>query len=153
MPLVVDQINDMISAGVPLEKITEFKENKILEMQQADIPIEKITEAFGSKKYDRTDIQNYWKSISKKVKKEVNPADKVDFSQIKSIDDIPKEVNAADRIEKYLFGTDERYQFKPYMEKALGNSGLNKIIKYHSGGGWGYEVDAPVPDGTGFLEN
>ena len=47
MPLVVDQINDMISAGVPLEKITEFKENKILEMNQADIPIEKITEAFG----------------------------------------------------------------------------------------------------------
>ena len=152
MPLVVDQINDMISAGVPLEKITEFKENKILEMQQADIPVEKITEAFGSKKYDRTDIQNYWKSISEEVKKEVNPADKVDFSQIKSIDDIPKEVNAADRIEKYLFGTDERYQFKPYMEKALGNSGLNKIIKYHSGGGLGYEVDAPVPDGTGFLE-
>ena len=69
MPLVVDQINDMISAGVPLEKITEFKENKILEMQQADIPIEKITEAFGSKKYDRTDIQNYWKSISEEVKK------------------------------------------------------------------------------------
>jgi hypothetical protein len=152
MPLVVDQINDMISAGVPLEKITEFKENKILEMQQADIPIEKITEAFGSKKYDRTDIQNYWKSISEEVKKEVNPADKVDFSQIKSIDDIPKEVNAADRIEKYLFGTDERYQFKPYMKKALGNAGLNKIIKYHSGGGLGYEVDAPVPDGTGFLE-
>ena len=109
MPLVVDQINDMISAGVPLEKITEFKENKILEMQQADIPVEKITEAFGSKKYDRTDIQNYWKSISEEVKKEVNPADKVDFSQIKSIDDIPMEVNYADRIEKYLFGTDERY--------------------------------------------
>ena len=119
MPLVVDQINDMISAGVPLEKITEFKENKILEMQQADIPVEKITEAFGSKKYDRTDIQNYWKSISEEVKKDINPVDKVDFSQIKSIDDIPKEVNAADRIEKYLFGTDERYQFKPYMEKSL----------------------------------
>ena len=152
MPLVVDQINDMISAGVPLEKITEFKENKILEMNQADIPIEKITEAFGQKKYDRTDIKNYWKSISEEVKKDVNPADKVDFSQITSIDDIPKEVNAADRIEKFLFGTDERYQFKPYFEKALGNSGVNKIIKYHSGGGLGYEVDAPAPDGTGFLE-
>ena len=69
--------------------------------------------------------------FSEEVKKDVNPADKVDFSQITSIDDIPKEVNAADRIEKFLFGTDERYQFKPYFEKALGNSGVNKIIKYN----------------------
>jgi len=152
MPVIVDQINDMIKAGVPIQEINNFKENKILEMKQADIPVEKITETFGDVKYDRTDIKNYWKSISEEVKKDINPADEVDFSQIKSIEDIPKEVNAADRIEKFLFGTDDRYQFKPYFKKALGNSGLNKIIKYHSGGGWGYEVDVPQPEGTGFLE-
>ena len=32
MPLVVDQINDMIKAGVPVPEINKFKENKILEM-------------------------------------------------------------------------------------------------------------------------
>jgi hypothetical protein len=144
MPLIVDQINDMISAGVPTEKINQFKENKILEMKQADVPAEKINEAFGGVKYDRKDIKKYWDSIAKETKKEID-------LPIISDDEISND-NAANRIEKFMFGTDERYQFKPYVEKALGSSGLNKIIKYHSGGGWGYEVDVPEPEGTGFLE-
>ncbi len=152
MPVIVDQINDMVKAGVPVDQINKFKEEKILEMRQADIPPEKIYETFGSTKYTKDEIRKYWQSISKEVEQDVNPADQVDFSQMKSYEDIPKEVNAADRIQKFLLGTDERYQFKPYFEKAIGNSGLNKIIKYHSEGEWGFEVDAPEPEGTGFLE-
>ena len=152
MPVIVDQINDMVKAGVPVDQINKFKEEKILEMRQADIPPETIYETFGSTKYTKDEIRKYWQSISKQVEQDVNPADQVDFSQIKSYEDIPKEVNAADRIQKFLLGTDERYQFKPYFEKAIGNSGLNKIIKYHSEGEWGFEVDAPEPEGTGFLE-
>ena len=30
MPLVVDQINDMINAGVPIEQINKFKEDKLI---------------------------------------------------------------------------------------------------------------------------
>ena len=58
MPLVVDQINDMIKAGVPVPEINKFKENKILEMRQADIPPEKISEAFGAVPYDRKEIKD-----------------------------------------------------------------------------------------------
>ena len=152
MPLVVDQINDMISAGVPLEKITEFKENKILEMKQADIPVEKITQAFGDIKYNRTDIKKYWQSISKEVEKDVKPDENIDYSRISDVDEDVEVGATADKIEKFLFGTDERYQFKPYFERAIGSSGINKIIKYHSGGGLGFETEQPEPDGTGFLE-
>jgi len=48
MPVIVDQINDMIKAGVPVDQINKFKENKVLEMRQADIPPEKILENIGS---------------------------------------------------------------------------------------------------------
>ena len=145
MPVIVDQINDMIQSGVPIDQINKFKENKILEMRQSDIPPEKISEAFGAVPYNREDIKEYWKSISKEVEKDVG------YPEILTEDQIPDD-NAADRIEKFLFGSDERYQFKPYFEKAIGNSGINKIIKYHSEGKWGFEVDQPQPEGTGFLE-
>ena len=145
MPVIVDQINDMIQSGVPIDQINKFKENKILEMRQSDIPPEKISEAFGAVPYNREDIKEYWKSISKEVEKDVG------YPEILTEDQIPDD-NAADRIEKFLFGSDERYQFKPYFEKAIGNSGINKIIKYHSDGKWGFEVDQPQPEGTGFLE-
>lgn len=145
MPLVVDQINDMISAGVPVEKINEFKTSKILEMKQSGIPEEKISEAFNIKTYNRDKIKNYWQSISKEVENDIN------YPSILTEDQTPDD-NAADRIQKFLLGSDERYQFKPYLERALGNSGLNKIIKYHSNGEWGYDVGTPQPEGTGFLE-
>ena len=74
------------------------------------------------------------------------------ITKMESIEDIPKEINAAERIEKFLLGDDQRYQFLPYVERALGNSGTNKILKYHSNGEWGFEVDLPEPEGTGFLE-
>ena len=145
MPVIVDQINDMIKAGVPVDQINKFKENKVLEMRQADIPPEKISEAFGAVPYNREDIREYWKSISKEVEKDVG------YPEILTEDEISND-NAGDRIEKFLLGNDERYQFKPYFEKAIGNSGINKIIKYHSEGKWGFEVDQPQPEGTGFLE-
>jgi hypothetical protein len=145
MPVIVDQINDMIKAGVPVDQINKFKENKILEMRQADIPPEKISEAFGAVPYNRKDIREYWKSISKEVEKDVG------YPNISDEMEIPDD-NAADRIEKFLLGNDERYQLKPYVERAIGNSGLNKIIKYHSKGEWGFQYDLPEPEGTGFLE-
>jgi len=145
MPLVVDQINDMIKAGVPLDQINKFKEDKLLEMKQADIPINVISEAFGKQEIDKTKIQTFWQEISKQVEQDVG------YPEIQTEEQMPND-NAADRIQKFLLGNDERYQFKPYIERALGNSGLNKIIKYHSDGQWGYEVDAPLPEGTGFLE-
>ena len=145
MPVIVDQINDMIKAGVPVDQINKFKENKVLEMRQADIPPEKISEAFGAVPYNREDIREYWKSISKEVEKDVG------YPEILTEDEISND-NAGDRIEKFLLGNDERYQFKPYFEKAIGNSGINKIIKYHSKGEWGFDVDKPEPEGTGFLE-
>ena len=145
MTLIVDQINDMIKAGVPVPEINKFKENKILEMRQADIPAEKISETFGAVPYDRKEIKDYWQSIAKEVEKDVG------YPSILTEDQIPNN-NAADRIQKFLLGTDERYQFKPYFERAIGNSGMNKIIKYHSDGEWGFQYDLPQPDGTGFLE-
>jgi len=145
MTLIVDQINDMIKAGVPVPEINKFKENKILEMRQADIPAEKISETFGAVPYDRKEIKDYWQSIAKEVEKDVG------YPSILTEDQIPND-NAADRIQKFLLGTDERYQFKPYFERAIGNSGMNKIIKYHSDGEWGFQYDLPQPDGTGFLE-
>ena len=145
MTLIVDQINDMIKAGVPVPEINKFKENKILEMRQADIPAEKISETFGAVPYDRKEIKDYWQSITKEVEKDVG------YPAILTEDQIPDD-NAADRIQKFLLGTDERYQFKPYFERAIGNSGMNKIIKYHSDGEWGFQYDLPQPDGTGFLE-
>ena len=145
MTLIVDQINDMIKAGVPVPEINKFKENKILEMRQADIPAEKISETFGAVPYDRKEIKDYWQSLTKEVEKDIN------YPAILTEDQIPDD-NAADRIQKFLLGTDERYQFKPYFERAIGNSGMNKIIKYHSDGEWGFQYDLPQPDGTGFLE-
>jgi len=145
MTLIVDQINDMIKAGVPVPEINKFKENKILEMRQADIPAEKISETFGAVPYDRKEIKDYWQSIAKEVEKDVG------YPSILTEDQIPND-NAADRIQKFLLGTDERYQFKPYFERAIGNSGMNKIIKYHSDGEWGFQYDLPQPEGTGFLE-
>ena len=145
MTLIVDQINDMIKAGVPVPEINKFKENKILEMRQADIPAEKISETFGAVPYDRKEIKDYWQSLTKEVEKDVG------YPAILTEDQIPDD-NAADRIQKFLLGTDERYQFKPYFERAIGNSGMNKIIKYHSDGEWGFQYDLPQPDGTGFLE-
>ena len=145
MPVIVNQINDMIKAGVPVDQINKFKENKVLEMRQADIPPEKISEAFGAVPYNREDIREYWKSISKEVEKDVG------YPEILTEDEISND-NAGDRIEKFLLGNDERYQFKPYFEKAIGNSGINKIIKYHSKGEWGFDVDKPEPEGTGVLE-
>jgi len=146
MPLVVDQINDMINAGVPIEQINKFKEDKILEMKQGNIPLEIIKEQFDVKSYDRKDIKEYWQSITQEVEKDIN------YSRIKDVDEGGDVSATVDKIEKFLLGNDERYQFKPYFERALGNSGLNKIIKYHSDGQWGYEVDKPEPEGTGFLE-
>ena len=146
MPLVVDQINDMINAGVPIEQINKFKEDKILEMKQGNIPLEIIKKQFDVKSYDRKDIKEYWQSITQEVEKDIN------YSRIEDVDEGGDVGATVDKIEKFLLGNDERYQFKPYFERALGNSGLNKIIKYHSDGQWGYEVDKPEPEGTGFLE-
>ena len=145
MPVIVDQINDMIKAGVPTDQINKFKEDKLLEMKQADIPLNVIMDSFGKKEVDRSQIKNFWQEVSKQVEKDVG------YPEIQTEDQIIDD-NAADRIQKFLLGDDERYQFKPYMERAFGNSGLNKMIKYHSGGKWGYQVDQPLPEGTGFLE-
>ena len=145
MPLVVDQINDMIKAGVPIDQVNKFKEDKLLEMKQGNVPLKIISEQFGQKEVNRTDIQKFWKSISTEVENDVG------YGRILDYDQVPDD-NAPDKIQKFLLGNDERYQFKPYIERALGNSGLNKIIKYHSDGQWGYEVDQPLPEGTGFLE-
>jgi len=145
MPLVVDQINDMIKAGVPIDQVNKFKEDKLLEMKQGNVPLKIISEQFGQKEVDRTDIQKFWQSIYTEVEKDVG------YGRILDVDQIPDD-NAPDRIQKFLLGNDERYQFKPSFERALGNSGLNKMIKYHSDGQWGYKVDQPLPEGTGFLE-
>ncbi len=145
MPLVADQINDMIKAGVPVDQINKFKQDKLLEMKQGDIPLNIIQEQFNIKKYDRKQIQDFWSSISKQVEEDVGYPEIVDYDQVP--DD-----NAHDRIQKFLLGNDERYQFKPFFERALGNSGLNKIINYHTDGQWGYQVDQPLPGGTGFFE-
>ena len=145
MTLIVDQITDMINAGVPIEQINQFKKNKIIEMQQGDIPLKIIKEQFQINDPDRTQIKNFWQTISKDVENDVG------YGRILTEEQIPDD-NAYDRIEKFLLGNDQRYQFKPYFERAIGNSGLNKMIKYHSKGEWGFEVDKPLPDGTGFLE-
>lgn len=145
MPLVSDQINDMINAGVPVDQINKFKQDKLLEMKQGGIPLNIIQEQFNVKKYDRKQIQDFWSSISKQVEEDVG------YKRMVDDDQVPDD-NAHDKIQKFLLGNDERYQFKPYFERALGNSGLNKMIKYHTDGQWGYQVDQPLPDGTGFLE-
>jgi len=49
MPVIVDQINDMIKAGVPTNQINQFKEDKLLEMKQADIPLNVIMDSFGKR--------------------------------------------------------------------------------------------------------
>ena len=112
MPLVADQINDMIKAGVPVDQINKFKQDKLLEMKQGDIPLNIIQEQFNIKKYDRKQIQDFWSSISKQVEEDVGYPEIVDYDQVP--DD-----NAHDRIQKFLLGNDERYQFKPFFERAF----------------------------------
>ena len=146
MTVISSQINDMVSANVPPEKINEWSQTKAKELIEAGVKPEKITEAFGVVPFDRKNEKKYWQSISSEIEKDI------DFSKMESVDDIPKEVNALDRIQKFLLGDDERYQFKPYFEKAIGSSGVNKIIQYHSEGEWGYDWNLPEPEGTGFLE-
>ena len=146
MTVISSQIKDMVSANVPPEKINEWSQTKAKELIEAGVKPEKITEAFGVVPFDRKNEKKYWQSISSEIEKDI------DFSKMESVDDIPKEVNALDRIQKFLLGDDERYQFKPYFEKAIGSSGVNKIIQYHSEGEWGYDWNLPEPEGTGFLE-
>ena len=152
MTTISEQIKDLTAAGVSTEEINKWSQEKVLDMVGAGVPPEKISEAFGVVPFDRKNEKNYWKSISQEVENDIKKFDNIDFSKMESIEDIPKEVNAAERIEKFLLGSDQRYQFLPYVERALGNSGTNKIIKYHSNGEWGFEVDLPEPEGTGFLE-
>ncbi len=152
MTVISEQIKDLTAAGVSTQEINEWSKGKVEDMIGAGIPAEEITEAFGVVPFDRKNEKNYWKSISSEVEKEVENFQDINFSKMKSIEDIPKEVNAAGAIEKYLLGTDERYQFLPYVKKALGASGVNKMLKYHTTGEFGFEVDMPQPEGTGFLE-
>nr|BAR16452.1 hypothetical protein [uncultured Mediterranean phage uvMED] len=152
MTVISEQIKDLTAAGVSTQEINEWSKGKVEDMIGAGIPAEEITEAFGVVPFDRKNEKNYWKSISSEVEKEVENFQDINFSKMKSIEDIPKEVNAAGAIEKYLLGTDERYQFLPYVKKALGSSGVNKMLKYHTTGEFGFEVDMPQPEGTGFLE-
>lgn len=152
MTVISEQIKDLTAAGVSTQEINEWSKGKVEDMIGAGIPAEEITEAFGVVPFDRKNEKNYWKSISSEVEKEVKNFQDINFSKMESIEDIPKEVNAAGAIEKYLLGTDERYQFLPYVKKALGASGVNKMLKYHTTGEFGFEVDMPQPEGTGFLE-
>ena len=152
MTTISEQIKDLTAAGASSTEINTWSKGKVEDMIAAGIPAQKITEAFGVVPFDRKNEKNYWKSISSEVEKEVKNFQDIDFSKMESIEDIPQEVNAAGAIEKFLLGSDERYQFLPYVKKALGNSGVNKMIKYHSTGEFGFEVDVPQPEGTGFLE-
>jgi len=152
MTTISEQIKDLTAAGVSTKEINKWSQEKVLDMVGAGVPPEKISEAFGVVPFDRKNEKNYWKSISQEVENDIKKFDDIDFSKMENIEDIPKEVNAAERIKKFLLGSDQRYQFLPYIERALGNSGTNKIIKYHSNGEWGFEVDLPEPEGTGFLE-
>ena len=152
MTTISEQIKDLTAAGASSTEINTWSKGKVEDMIGAGIPAEKITEAFGVVPFDRKNEKNYWKSISSEVEKEVKNFQDIDFSKMESIEDIPQEVNAAGAIEKFLLGSDERYQFLPYVKKALGSSGVNKMIKYHSTGEFGFEVDVPEPEGTGFLE-
>jgi len=152
MTTISEQIKDLTAAGASSTEINTWSKGKVEDMIGAGIPAEKITEAFGVVPFDRKNEKNYWKSISSEVEKEVKNFQDIDFSKMESIEDIPQEINAAGAIEKFLLGSDERYQFLPYVKKALGSSGVNKMIKYHSTGEFGFEVDVPEPEGTGFLE-
>ena len=149
MTTLSETIKDMVNANVPPEKINEWSQNKINEMIEAEVPAEKITEAFGAVKYDRTEIKNYWKNISTDIEKDIEKD--IGYARITDDMDVPDD-NAGEKIQTFLLGDDKRYQFKPYFERAVGNSGINKIIKYHSDGQFGFEVDQPEPEGTGFLE-
>ena len=149
MTTLSETIKDMVDANVPPEKINEWSQNKINEMIEAEVPAEKITEAFGAVKYDRTEIKNYWKNISTDIEKDIEKD--IGYARITDDMDVPDD-NAGEKIQTFLLGDDKRYQFKPYFERAVGNSGINKIIKYHSDGQFGFEVDQPEPEGTGFLE-
>jgi hypothetical protein len=152
MTVISEQIKDLTAAGVSTQEINEWSKGKVEDMIGAGIPAKEITEAFGVVPFDRKNEKNYWKSISSEVEKEVENFQDINFSKMESIEDIPKEVNAAGAIEKFLLGSDERYQFLPYVKKALGASGVNKMLKYHTTGEFGFEVDMPQPEGTGFLE-
>ncbi len=118
-------IKDMVDANVPPEKINEWSQNKINEMIEAEVPAEKITEAFGAVKYDRTEIKNYWKNISTDIEKDIEKD--IGYARITDDMDVPDD-NAGDKIQTFLLGDDKRYQFKPYFERAVGNSGINKTI-------------------------
>ena len=152
MTTISEQIKDLTAAGASSTEINTWSKGKLEDMIGAGIPAQEITEAFGVVPFDRKNEKNYWKSISSEVEKEVKNFQDIDFSKMESYEDIPQEVNAAGAIEKFLLGSDERYQFLPYVKKALGASGVNKMLKYHTTGEFGFEVDVPEPEGTGFLE-
>ena len=139
MPTIVDQINDMQKAGVPSKEIENFKNNTLQEMQKAGVPTDVISKEFGTEPYDRSDIKSFWQKISSNLENE--------FKERRV-----RREEAGDKIEEWLLGSDRDYQFTPYLKRGIGNSGINKIIRYHSGGEYGLETNFPEIEGTGFLE-
>ena len=59
MTVISSQINDMVSANVPPEKINEWSQTKAKELIEAGVKPEKITEAFGVVPFDRKNRKRY----------------------------------------------------------------------------------------------
>ena len=139
MPTVADRILDMQKAGAPSEEIESYKNNQLQEMQNAGVPQDVISREFGTEPYDRKEIKSFWQKISIDVENE--------FKEKRV-----RREEAGDKIEQWLLGSDREYNFTPYLRRGIGQSGLNKMIRYHSSGDYGLPTEYSEIEGTGFLE-
>jgi len=139
MPTVADTILDMQKAGVPSEEIENYKNNQLQDMQKAGVPVDVISKEFGTEPYDRKEIKSFWKNISSEIENE--------FKERKV-----RREEVGDKIQQFLLGSDNEYNFTPYLKRAIGQSGTNKLIRYHSEGDYGLSTEYNEIEGTGFLE-
>ena len=139
MPTIAERILEAEKAGVPKYEIERFKKESIQKMIDADFPQEQINKELNiDQTKTRNDIKLYWSNLNKEIEKDIT--------------DGADEKNIHERIQTFLLGDDKDYQFLPYFKRAIGQSGLNKMIAYHSKREFGLDTDYKEIEGTGFLE-
>ncbi len=139
MPTVAEEIQTMQKAGVPSEEIEKFKNSQLQDMQNAGVPQDVISKEFGTEPYDRKEIKSFWQNISTGIENE--------FKERKI-----KREEASDKIQEWLLGSDNEYNFTPYVKRGVGSSGTNKMLRYHLGEDYSLPTEFPEIEGTGFLE-
>ena len=139
MPTIAERILEAEKAGVPKYEIERFKKESIQKMIDADFPQEQINKELNiDQTKTRNDIKLYWSNLNQEIEKDIT--------------DGADEKNIHERIQTFLLGDDKDYQFLPYFKRAIGQSGLNKMIAYHSKREFGLDTDYKEIEGTGFLE-